>query len=109
CDDYHAAAAEARDEAGILGVVLPRSIGCYTYRMQLRNGNVDVRVTVFLLSIKEELTRWLECEQRQRAWFTPAKAAALVDEPELQDLLRHIGTWSTDCTSPSLLLEKRSP
>ncbi|MGB8605491.1 NUDIX hydrolase [Bradyrhizobium sp.] len=109
CDDHHAAAAEARDEAGILGVVLPSSIGCYTYRKQLRNGSVDVRVTVFLLSITEELTSWLECEQRQRAWFTPADAAALVEEPELQDLLHHIGTWSADWPSPSLLSEKRSP
>ena len=109
CDDHHAAAAEARDEAGILGVVLSSSIGCYTYRKQLRNGSVDVCVTVFLLSITEELTSWLECEQRQRAWFTPAEAAALVEEPELQDLLRHIGTWSTDWPSPSLLSEKRSP
>lgn len=109
CDDHHAAEAEARDEAGILGVVLPRSIGCYTYRKQLRNGSVDVRVTVFLLSITEELTSWLECEQRQRAWFTPAEAAALVDEPELQGLLRQIETWSTDWPYPSFVSEKRSP
>jgi 8-oxo-dGTP pyrophosphatase MutT (NUDIX family) len=90
--DHQAAAAEARDEAGILGFVLPSSIGHYTYRKQLRNRSVDVRVTVFLLSVTEELTSWPECEQRQRAWFTPAEAATLVHEPELQGLLRDIGT-----------------
>ena len=44
-------------------------------------------MTVYLLEVREELETWPECERRQRAWFTPGEAAAVVQEPELRDLL----------------------
>jgi 8-oxo-dGTP pyrophosphatase MutT (NUDIX family) len=89
-EDHLAATEEAREEAGILGVPRPDSIGSYAYRKHLQNGIVDVRVSVFLLSVTEELATWLECDQRERAWFTLSEAAARVQEPELQELLRQV-------------------
>jgi 8-oxo-dGTP pyrophosphatase MutT (NUDIX family) len=85
--DYTAAAEEAREEAGVLGEPKAVSIGSYTYEKRRSSGLVPVRVTVYLLDVREELETWPECERRQRAWFTPSDAAAAVQEPELRDLL----------------------
>jgi 8-oxo-dGTP pyrophosphatase MutT (NUDIX family) len=85
--DHAAAAEEAREEAGVLGEAYTGSIGSYTYEKRRASGLVPVRVTVYLLEVREELETWPECEQRQRAWFTPSEAAAAVQEPELRDLL----------------------
>jgi len=85
--DYTAAAEEAREEAGVLGDPKAVSIGSYTYEKRRASGLVPVRVTVYLLEVREELEIWPECEQRQRAWFTPSDAAAIVQEPELRALL----------------------
>ncbi len=63
------------------------SIGSYTYEKRRSSGLVPVRVTVYLLEVREELEIWPECERRQRAWFTPSDAAAVVQEPELRALL----------------------
>jgi 8-oxo-dGTP pyrophosphatase MutT (NUDIX family) len=85
--DYTAAAEEAREEAGVLGEPTAVSFGTYTYEKRRSSGLLPVRVTVYLLKVREELATWPECEQRQRAWFTPADAAAVVQEPELRALL----------------------
>jgi 8-oxo-dGTP pyrophosphatase MutT (NUDIX family) len=88
--DYLAAAAEAREEAGVLGEPQAMSIGSYTYEKRRQSGTVPVRVSVYLLEVREELETWPECERRQRAWFTLSDAAAAVREPELRDLLLQV-------------------
>src|SRR5262245_43345382 len=88
--DYLAAAAEAREEAGVLGEASASSIGCYTYEKRKATGLVPVRVAVYLLEVLEELETWPECKRRQRAWFTLSDAAAAVREPELRELLLQI-------------------
>ena len=85
--DYTAAAEEAREEAGVLGEPKAVSIGSYTYEKRRSSGLVPVRVAVYLLEVREELETWPECEQRQRAWFIPSDAAAVVQEPELRAIL----------------------
>ena len=85
--DYTAAAEEAREEAGVLGEPGTESVGAYTYEKRRSSGTVLVRVSVYLLDVREELTTWPESGQRQRAWFTLEDAAALVQEPELRALL----------------------
>jgi 8-oxo-dGTP pyrophosphatase MutT (NUDIX family) len=89
--DGASAAAEAREEAGVLGEARPGSIGSYTYEKRRSSGSVPVRVAVYLLDVLEELDTWPECEVRQRAWFTPSEAAAVVQEPELRELLLQFG------------------
>jgi ADP-ribose pyrophosphatase YjhB (NUDIX family) len=89
--DYLAAAAEAREEAGVLGEAQAMSIGSYTYEKRKKaTGPVPVRVSVFLLEVQEELETWPECQRRQRAWFTLTDAAAAVREPELRELLLQV-------------------
>jgi len=85
--DFLAAAAEAREEAGVLGAARAGSIGSYTYEKRRPTGLVPVRVAVYLLEVEEELETWPECGRRQRAWFTLAAAAEIVREPGLRALL----------------------
>ena len=87
-DDHLAAAEEAREEAGVLGLALPNSIGSYTCCKRHPDGPIPVRVHVYLLEVREELASWPERDQRDRAWFELLDAATKVEEPELQDLLR---------------------
>jgi 8-oxo-dGTP pyrophosphatase MutT (NUDIX family) len=88
--DSLSAAAEAREEAGVLGQARAMSIGSYTYHKRRQSGSVPVRVAVYLLEVQEELETWPECQRRQRAWFTLSDAAAAVHEPELRDLLLQV-------------------
>lgn len=85
--DCASAMEEAREEAGVLGDANAVSIGTYVYEKQRASGSLPVEVSVFLLEVREELEAWPECERRQRAWFTLADAAALVQEPGLQEIL----------------------
>lgn len=87
-EDHVAAAEEAREEAGVLGVAHPESIGCYTYQKRQQAGLIPVRVNVYLLEVTDELASWPERNQRERVWFTLTDAAMRVDEPELRDLVR---------------------
>ena len=96
--DYAAAAEEAREEAGVLGEPNAISFGTYTYEKRRSSGLVPVRVTVYLLEVREVLETWPECERRQRAWFTPSEAAAAVQEPELRVLLQQL-QHSADTTA----------
>jgi 8-oxo-dGTP pyrophosphatase MutT (NUDIX family) len=99
--DYLAAAAEAREEAGVLGETRSGSIGSYTYYKRRQSGSVPVRVSVYLLEVREELDTWPECKRRRRAWFTLSDAAAAVREPELRELLLQVKA-SDDEPTPRL-------
>jgi 8-oxo-dGTP pyrophosphatase MutT (NUDIX family) len=83
-----AAAQEALEEAGVVGLVGKRPVGAYHYDKRLRTGRTQhVRVAVFALEVTEERATWPEMHQREKLWTSPAEAAALVDEPELQALI----------------------
>lgn len=85
--DHNAAAGEAWEEAGVRGRLAPESIGTFTYDKR-RNGDLQpLVVQVYLLEVVQVDATWPEASQRRREWFSPAKAADLVDEPELRDLL----------------------
>src|SRR5690606_41850658 len=88
--DPRAAAAEAREEAGVLGEAHKGSIGSYTYKKRRPTGPVPVRVTVYRLDVREELETWPESARRRRAWFTLGDAAEAVHEPGLRELLLEV-------------------
>ena len=82
------AAQEAFEEAGVIGAIARKSRGTFHYDKRLRSGRQQhVRVQVYALEVQEERDIWPEMAQRDRNWTTPAAAAALVDEPELRELL----------------------
>ena len=83
-----AATIEAMEEAGVLGKTLKTPAGGYSYWKRLSENFIRVDVTVYLLKVQEELSKWKETAKRQRAWLSPAQAATLIDEPELSTLLK---------------------
>lgn len=85
---FEAAAQEAFEEAGVIGVVKARKAGAYRYAKRLKNGKLRlVHVNVYPLKVREERDRWPEMAEREKKWVAPAEAAAMVDEPELQALI----------------------
>ncbi|WP_428630418.1 DUF47 family protein [Sphingopyxis sp.] len=91
--ERHAAAAvEAEEEAGVIGAVCPTSIGSYEYRKRRANGaSIMYNVEVFPLAVTRELADWKEMDERDRRWFSFDAAAAAVEEPDLQALIRSFG------------------
>ena len=83
-----AATIEAMEEAGVLGKTLKTPAGGYSYWKRLSENFIRVDVTVYLLKVQEELSKWKETAKRQRAWLSPAQAATLIDEPDLSTLLK---------------------
>ncbi len=89
---HQAAELEAKEEAGVQGLVCPTPLGSYRYRKRRRNGAaLMIDVDVFPLSVSTELPAWKEQSQRERRWFSLTDAAQAVDEPDLRDLIRSFG------------------
>ncbi len=85
--DHKAAAREARQEAGVIGKIMPRAFGSYRYvKPELGNG-APIDVTVFLLSVRKQSKRWPEKTERRRAWFDVLDAAGKITEPELSSMI----------------------
>ena len=80
------AAKEALEEGGILGEVLPESVGTYTYE---KWGGV-CRVVVFLLKVTSLEANWLE-DYRERQWFSLPEARKRLEEAELKNILLKVG------------------
>ena len=85
--DHEAAAAEAWEEGGVRGRILPDKLGTFSYDKRRDGILLTVDVVVYVLEVTEEEHTWPEMEERQRAWFSPAAAAKAVMEPELKALL----------------------
>lgn len=84
-----AAAQEAYEEAGVIGEASVEPIGAYSYGKRLRDGSVqEVKVLVFPMEVFVEQLAFPEQGQRDKLWTSPAEAADLVEEAELQALIR---------------------
>ncbi len=86
-----AAATEAWEEAGVTGIVGP-VLGNYEYEKVIGRGSrkqtfLRCNVAVHALQVTALSKSYPECKQRRRKWFSPEKAAQLVDEPQLAALL----------------------
>lgn len=83
------AAAEAFEEAGVVGIIGHRSIGTFSYEKCIARGAVAIcNVDVFLLRVNKQLKEWPEQWQRRQVWCSPSRAARLVEQPELSALIR---------------------
>lgn len=86
-----AALQEAWEEAGVTGRVGQAEIGRYHYgKEQDRGFAIPVEVRVFPLYVDQLESPFPEADERQRRWFAPEKAAQLVAEPGLQQILRNL-------------------
>jgi len=84
-----AAAREAWEEAGARGRMHETCVGHYSYSKYLDEDlSLPVIVAVFGLEVQRLDDRFPEQGTRKRRWFTPGKAAARVDEPDLKQIIR---------------------
>lgn len=84
------AAREAWEEAGVTGAAPEaQPIGSFEYgKTQASGYDLAVEVQVYRLQAHELAKEFPESAERRRSWVSPAKAATMVQEPGLQDLLR---------------------
>jgi len=79
---------EAWEEAGVKGKVHDTCLGLYSYGKVLDGKTVlPTVVTVYPVAVDRLAKTYPEVGARRRKWFSPAKAATKVDEPELADLI----------------------
>ncbi len=88
---WQAAKIEALEEAGAKGMVADQKIGTYRYKKRLQDGSkIKCRVTVYPMLVEKLKRNWKERNERQRHWFSLKKAAQLVDEKDLSELLMNL-------------------
>lgn len=87
-----AALQEAWEEAGVrAGRVTSKAVGVYFYDKELSTGlPVPVETLVFAVEVSQLATDYPEVAQRSRKWVSPAVAAHMVKEPDLQKILREM-------------------
>ncbi len=90
--DHRAAAIEAQQEAGVVGRVHKKPVGIYTYWKRRADHFDYCRVKVFPLEFQHQLPEWREKGQRRGVWLLPGKAADLVDDAGLVDIIRNLPT-----------------
>ncbi len=89
---HEVAKAEAYEEAGMKGVVGKKSFATFASSKRLKSGTeLPCLVKVYLLRVESERDTWPEQGQRERRWFTPGEAAAIVGEPGLVPILLEFG------------------
>jgi 8-oxo-dGTP pyrophosphatase MutT (NUDIX family) len=84
------AAREAFEEGGLVGrLVGKHPIGSYHYSKRLPDYQDKLcYVRVFLLRVDHQVDEWPEKEQREWRWVDPIKAASMVDEGGLAEIIR---------------------
>lgn len=86
---WHAAEIEALEEAGAVGFISHHALGTYHYGKRLSDTEVvPCEVTLYPMVVEKLNEHWKERHQRKRHWFSPAKAATLVDEKDLARILK---------------------
>lgn len=93
---WHAAEIEALEEAGAVGTISKQSIGHFHYDKRYEDkSDVRCRVVLYPLIVERLKRRWKERDERTRRWFSPEKAAKLVDEEALSRLLKDLASDET--------------
>lgn len=90
--DADMAMREAWEEAGVTGRMAPIAIGTFDYaKVITREPEIEValpcRVEVFPMEVTDLARRFPEAKERKRGWFSPKKAATLVTERQLAQLI----------------------
>jgi 8-oxo-dGTP pyrophosphatase MutT (NUDIX family) len=81
---------ETWEEAGLVGHLTGDAIGSFVYS-KFEN---TYHVTVFVMQVTHEAERWPESNQRQKKWIEPHRAAELVDDAGLKELILAVGERS---------------
>ena len=83
------AVTEAWEEAGVEGKAKATCLGIFSYNKTVTARQVaPCVVAIFPMRVKKLRSDFPEASQRKRKWFSLAKAATLVSEPELAAIIR---------------------
>jgi 8-oxo-dGTP pyrophosphatase MutT (NUDIX family) len=83
-----AAQQEAWEEAGVRGDIAETAIGMFNYvKLLTSKRSSECVVKVFTLRVSKLVDKFPERKERRRKWFAAEKAARMVIEPELRQLL----------------------
>jgi len=88
-DDAQSALQEAWEEAGVRKARVDQTpLGHYHYDKRLSGGTgLPVKVDVYAARVEKLKDDFPEMRERKRKWISAAKAAKMVDEPELRAML----------------------
>lgn len=82
------AAIEAYEEAGAEGKSFDTCLGVFSYTKTVgADAGLPCLAMVFPLKVKKMHTRYPEKHERKRKWVSIKKAAKLIDEPELRQII----------------------
>jgi 8-oxo-dGTP pyrophosphatase MutT (NUDIX family) len=81
-----AALIEAWEEAGLTGIIQHDPLGSYIYQ----KNQSACHVSLFKLDVSEVHERWPEQYARKRTWVEFDEAIELIEEPNLEQLLREL-------------------
>jgi len=91
------AAIEAWEEAGVTGKISERCLGLYTYEKSLeKDTTVPCIGMVFPLRVTKTASSFPEIKQRRRKWVTLEKAAKMLFEPELAQIVKSLDPAKLD-------------
>ncbi len=90
--NHQAALEEAWEEAGVKQAkVTPVALGTFNYDKILDGGlPLPVECYVYAAEVEKMSDIYPEVDERTRRWVPVAKAATMVQEPELQELLQNL-------------------
>ncbi len=89
-----AAAREAYEEAGVEGVILPDSLGLYSYRKRIARASVPVIAVIYAMEVTKVHKTWPEARQRTRKWMSLKKASARISDPELRQVIANFDPFT---------------
>jgi len=84
---FEAAAREAHEEAGLKGSISQSETGRYFYVKSGTGGDIRCEVLVYTLEVSGVAGKWKEKGERKRKWLAPAKAAEIVSETAVRELI----------------------
>jgi 8-oxo-dGTP pyrophosphatase MutT (NUDIX family) len=91
--DAESAEQEAKEEAGVAGIISDAPIGSYHFIRQEDDGTTrPAQAVVYPLQVTEELAKWDEKQERKRSWFSAKDAALQVYERDLARLLASVAS-----------------
>ena len=80
---------EAKEEAGVKGIVEHEPLGCFGYGKAMNEGLVlPCEVQVHALEVTGSIKDYKEQGERKLEWVSPGEAAERVAEPGLKRLIR---------------------
>ena len=82
-----AAAKEAFEEAGVKGKIGSRPVGVFSYYKVRSEDELPCIAVVYPLRVKKVLRKWPEKKEQERKWLSRKKAAALISDPELREII----------------------